>query len=132
MEGITIESLHLNIGDELLIDIPDFFYRFIKKGKNNIFKTGYNEKAENGWIHCPVIKGYYCGYRNYNDSGELEMIKIRISDPIKMLNKYHNYIVFSPSVINSIEVLKKGEGNILDKISHVLNTEKSQGKAASA
>ena len=131
MEGITIKSLHLNIGDELLINIPDFFYRFIKEGKNNIFKTGYNEKAENGWIHSPVIKGSYCGYKNYNDSGELEMIKIRISDPIKMLNKYHNYIEFPPSVISSIEVLKKGDGNVLDKISHVLTTEKLLGKTAS-
>ena len=131
MEGKIIKSLHLSIGDELLITIPDFFYRFIKGGKNNIFTTGYNEKPENGWISCPVIKGYYCGSRNDNDSGELSKIKVRISDPIKMPNKYHNHIEFCTSVISSIEVLKKGEGNVLDKISHVLIAEKLQGKVAS-
>lgn len=132
MEGIIIESLHLNIGDELLINIPDFFYGFIEEGKNNILKTGYNKKAEDGWIHCPVIKGSYSGSRNHNGSGELEIIKIRITYPIKMPNMYHNYIEFPPSVISSIEVLKKGEGNILDKISRILTADKLQGKVASA
>ena len=125
MEVEIVENLYLNIGDKLKINSPNFYY---KLEENKVFCTGYNQNVKDGWVHCPSFEGSYCGDRNYDNGGGLKIIKIRISQPITMQNFHGNYVEFYPSELDSIEILKKEKGTILDKISHRLHMDETLPK----
>jgi len=115
MERIKFNSLFLNIGDEIKVTMNNLFWA-IKDGK---IIDEYDKKREKGWNHAPVLTGTYCG-ENYKQGGELNVVKLRVLDPFVMSKEYGNYIRLVPSRIISIEINKKVEASVLDKVSHAL------------
>lgn len=104
MNGKVISKMLLSIKDQVKLSISNFYYKLLP---NNKFDIGYDKQNEEGWIHCPVFTGDYCGDRNRD--GELNIIKVRVTDPIPMSHHYYSYLEFSPSVIDSIEILQKAK-----------------------
>jgi hypothetical protein len=121
MDGKIIDLLLLNIGDELKVTVPNFYYKLFE---NNYFDI-YNKSGEkDGWIHCPFFKGIYCGGVNDIYTGDLKKIKIKIFYPVKIFTRFHSYIEFVPSEITRIEVNKKSKESIIDETTHNLIIEK--------
>lgn len=116
MDAKIFSFFKLNIGDLFTIEVQDFYY---KLAENKKVYFGYHKK-DDGWIHCPLITGTYCGDRDRN--GELHIIKIRTSYPVKMWNAYYSYIVLPISYISSLEIIKiNPKPSVLDELCHALD-----------
>jgi hypothetical protein len=120
MKSKSIESLLLNIGDELNISLIDYYYKLSQKGKQKIVEMSWNKKGQEGWIACPKITGSYCGDTYRQKPYEISIIKIRVSSPFTMGKSYRSYFEFSPHAIQSITVVRKAKETILSKIHHAL------------
>lgn len=122
-----IELFFLNIGDIFEISFENYCYKITEENGKKFVEVEQKKTPEDGWIACPTLTGTYCG-ENYKqekgNSGELNIIKIRVASPFNMGSAYRNYLTFAPSEITGIAIIKKKEGNILDKIGHTLTIEK--------
>jgi len=130
MKTEEVELSFLNIGDIFEISLKNFYYKITKEeGKRSVVEMEQNKENEEGWILCPSLTGSYCGC-NYKhggskeEDGELNVIKIRVSNPFNMGSEYRNYLTFAPSQLTSIAIITKTKGTVLDKIGHTLAVEK--------
>ncbi len=116
MNGRNINSMFLSIGDLLAVEIPNLYYRIDEK----FIEIDCDKNPQDGWIHCPLFKGEYCGDR-YKE-GELSIIKIRMLEPVSMSKNYGNYFEFDPLRIQTISVVKRFKKNVLDELHHTLTS----------
>ncbi len=117
MKKKEFNSLFLNMLDILEITMKDFYYKITEENGQKIVDCGYNKSAEEGWILCNNIYGQYCG-TNYQSSGELNRIKIRVFHPFKMNKNYKSYLSLDPSFIVSIVCVLKQKTSAMDRMRH--------------
>lgn len=110
MEAKNIASLFLNIGDEIRLTVPDFYY---KKEENGQYSVE-NKNGDDGWFNCPIINGVYKG------SGD-GVFRITLFSPVKIRLEYHSYIEISLEDIKRIEVSKKSYKRKIDDFVHNKN-----------
>lgn len=113
-------NLFLNIGDEIEVTMENFFWTIEKRRGENLINDGYDKEGELGWNHAPTLTGKYCGENYEQPSGELHIVKLRVSSPFPMSKEYGNYIELVPSRITSISVVRKQKPSVLDNVNHAL------------
>lgn len=120
MKRDEFKNLFLNIGDEIEVTLDNFFWTIKEKDGRKLLDDGYDKEGVKEWNQAPVLTGAYCGENYKQEDGELNIVKLRVSKPFVMSNDYGNYISLAPLRIKSINVIKKKEASILDKVSHAL------------
>lgn len=125
MNTAEINTFLLNIHDVIAIKIPGFCFHNWKDGKYTYFEYELSGKNTDGWVSCSELEGVYCGENYDTDSSDIRNFKFRVTKPFKMYSAPDSYLSFHPSVIESMAIIQKNKGNILDKVSHQLTIEKT-------
>ena len=125
MTGFQLDTVDLNINDEIEITFKNHFhYTKFKKGSFNFMDYAFDVQSRGmiesqDWKESKTIIGKYTGMRP-------GVIKVYgLTHPIETSkNPNTTYIEISAGWIESIKVLNKSGGNVLDKISSELIEEK--------
>lgn len=120
----TFSNLELNIGDRVKIFFNTAAYVQIDGKYADI---SFDKVGGDDWNAHESFIGLFCG-ENYKQSNfVLNIVKLRIEEPVKIGKT--PYITIPASVIKSIELIQKNKPGVLDMLTHNIGASEPRAKS---